>query len=176
MLNCCQCPTAKISDNTLVLSLPNAMTPVVWMIDMADTGTFVMKVETTDNGLFVLQKISSDGKKTEDIAYYASKKKAVKAMSMITKTIGQKTAGIMRLLSVVKNSVLMIASIGFLLFLMMLYFPSVERMILGSPQQVKAPIVQKEQPSTPQVNPNAVGVPMSADDFLKNNTGNTFPF
>jgi len=161
-----------------VLSLPNAMTPVVWMIDMTSAGTFLMKVEGTDNGLFVLQKISADGKKTEDIAYYASKKKAVKAMAMVTKTMsGKSSGGTMKFLSMAKNVILTVAAIGVLMFLMMLYFPSFERMILGVPEQASAPVSQQPAPQqAPQVNPNAPGMPMSADDFLNNNTTNTFPF
>jgi len=165
MFNCCQCPSAKMSDSTLVLSLPNAMTPVVWMIDMTSAGTFVMKVENTDNGLFVLQKISNDGKNVEDIAYYASKKKAVKAMAMVTnvKNGQSKKLGLWGVLSFLKSSLLIVACLGIILFLGMLYFPKIERLVLGVPvqpstqQSVQAP---QQQNQTVTTNPDAVGVPI----------------
>ena len=72
MFNNEQKASAKLSGNNLVLSLPDAMTPVVWMIDMDKSGSFFMRVDKDDNGLHILQKIEGSGAdvKIEDIAYY----------------------------------------------------------------------------------------------------------
>lgn len=175
----CKCPNAKMSDGKLILSLPNAMTPVVWVMDMDEAGTFLMKVETTDNGLYVLQKISNDGKKIEDVAYYASKSKAIKAMGMIAKATNARLSGIKSLLSWVKSLLFIAACLGVLLFLAMLFFPKIERAVIGSSAQTQQQI-QQNAPVAPapmvETNPDAVGVPMSADDFLKKKGNSAFPF
>ena len=61
-------PKAQLSGNNLVLSLPDAMTPVVWMIDTKTSGSFFARIEEDANGLFILQKIEGTGKeiKIED--------------------------------------------------------------------------------------------------------------
>jgi len=181
---CCSKPTAKISKNKLVLSLPDAMTPVVWMMDISDKSSFVLKVDQNENGQFIVQKISLDGKKIEDIAYYASKKKAVRAMTVISKVMedgsGDKRLNFWRIMFVIS------ATMAVLLFADYLYFtlsggdgflPTPEPQIsetLPTPQQTQAQI----QPQAPIVtnDTDSIGVPMSADDFLKEQDSMTFPF
>lgn len=176
-----QCPSAKISDNKVVLSLPDAMTPVVWVMDVADSGTFVMKVDKNENGQYILQKISDEGKKIEDVAYYASRKNAVNAMTTLTKTIDSGKSNhhstLWCLLSFIRSSVVFVASLGILVILVDLFFDDVFSTLFNhnsieTSQQQSIP----HQPPSVATDPNAVGVPMSADDFLNQKGSSGLPF
>lgn len=184
-----QCPQAQISENKIILSLPDAMTPVVWVMDMSDTNQFVMKIDQNENGLFILQKISNDGKKIEDIAYYSDRKKAIRGMTIVTKTMNGAPKSCSKfkcLMCCAYKAIVLAASIGILLFIASLYSVSLNNLLLGGgssaqPQQAQVQQQQQiipQQPSAPviETNPNAVGVPMSADDFLNQQGNSTFPF
>ena len=182
MFKKCHCCEAKLSDNRLVLSLPDALTPVMWMMDLSNEGTFVMRVEQDDNGLYVLQKLSVDGKKIEDIACYAEKNGAVNAMAMISKTIQtQKTNALSSRLSMLLSllRIIILYGIGLcaLIILTLFVYRPVQIIfgnIFGSETiatetvDESAAIMNNSSAPTVSRDPNAAGVPMSADDFLNN--------
>lgn len=180
--NCCQ---SELSNNRLVLSLPDALTPVMWVMDMANEGTFVMRVEQDDNGFYVLQKLSVDGKQPEDIACYAEKHKAVNAMAMISKTIqGQKNNASSSLfvtfLSILKKVI--IYGIGLcLLIILAIFIYGPVKIILGNIfggaaiETVDNVENNNIQPPAIATDPNAAGVPMSADEFLKQRGNSILP-
>jgi hypothetical protein len=158
-------PHARISENRLVLSLPDAMTPVVWMMDLKDEGTFILRVEQNDAGLFILQKISRDGKKIEDIAYYTREKCANKAMRVMTSCVaqsGQKTP-LKKIFSLIKILLFLAGMAAILLIVYVLYKDEILSLFSNN-TAVVAPAVQQENIITDDR--NAVGVPMSADDFF----------
>jgi hypothetical protein len=169
----CKCPNAKLSDNTLVLSLPDAITPVVWVMDMNSEGTFIIKVENNEDGYCVLQKISTKGK-SEDIAFYKKRSKAINAMSIITHAMdGDHKPSFLNLLKTVFYIaiILTILGLGYIF-----YKPAISifTTIWNRPsttQTVRSPEIKlPTAPVIEQTKPDAVGVPMSADDFLKNKT------
>lgn len=153
------------------------MTPVVWMINMSDDKGFMMRVEASENGLFILQKISNDGKKIEDIAYYSNRKKAVRALSTMTRKIKGNTVPASKLsivLSMIQFLLVSGAALGVLYILYTLLVgpaSNVENVAVDTAveQQLPAPVIETD--------PNAIGVPLSADDFFKQNNKTTgLPF
>ena len=168
-------PQAKISDNRLVLSLPDAMTPVVWMMDLADEGTFILRVQQNDGGLYILQKLSRDGKKIEDIAYYAREAQAKKAMAIMTNSLAGASKSVLGTGWKMAKTLLFIA--GILAILNIIVALNDHRIVpLFQGDQATAPVTSSS-PQTPVVTDdrNAVGVPMSADDFLRS-PENLLPF
>jgi hypothetical protein len=184
--------SARITEGKLVLSLPDAMTPVVWMIslDNSDGGSFFMRVEKDDNGLHVLQKIEGTGKsiKIEDIAYYMDRKQAVEAMTMVGRVAGNRDSAsqsgsdlITTLFSVLKIAVM---TFIFIAFLYVLYLLVADRFLGGEAAVTTSPETSSMAPSTPvpmqapappqptvESNPDAVGVPLSADDYMNDRGG-----
>jgi hypothetical protein len=173
-------PTARLSGSQLVLSLPDAMTPVVWMMNTHETGSFFMRVEQDDNGLFILQKVSGTGKTTtiEDVAYYSDKSKAVIAMNKIGTVLDQQTNNNSSKGTVIKTFIL--TGLLFTALFFTLIYAVGRGWILTNPNISVAQLNQQQQQQAPIVsdNPNAVGVPMSADEYLGqgNNTVIGVPF
>lgn len=172
----CKCPDAKLSNNTLALSLPDAITPAVWVMDMANEGTFIIKVEQNEAGYYVLQKISTKGK-TEDIAFYNKKSKAIRAMSVITQAIDTNKPSKFSLFSVMKIFMLGVIALTILGLGYILYKPamSIATSFLNGLSTTQILGKSSTPPVIEQTNTDAVGVPMSADDFL-NNSKNRQPF
>ena len=85
----CHCSTAHKTDDRLILSLTDAITPAMWVINLSDNPSLLLKVEESDNNLYVLQKITSDGKTTvtEELGYYAKKGHAINAMDKATRAL-----------------------------------------------------------------------------------------
>lgn len=180
-------PTAKISDNKIVLSLPDAMTPVVWVMDVHETGTFVMKIDQNENGQYILQKISENGKKSDDIAYYASQNKAIRAMTILTKIMDGNTKSCSsksrQIMCCIYSLITFLAALCVLYVFLELFGGNIYNAIfenganqaeITQQQSSSAPMMQQNPPV--EVDPNAVGVPMSADDFLNSKPNSGFPF
>jgi hypothetical protein len=159
-------PYAKVIDSRLILSLPNAVTPVVWIMDLADEGTFILRIHQNENGFFIVQKVSRDGKKTEDIAFYSKKNDAQKAMALITNATGN-DKGNDTLFGILKKIVVRIIFIIALVFVCMVTYVNRDIIFgINIASQAVAPTAQ-QTPDVPITdNPEAVGVPMNADDFF----------
>lgn len=167
-------PLAKLSDGKLVLTLPDAMTPVVWVINTNESGSFFMRVDRDDNGLYILQKIENSGKtpKIEDIAYYTDRPKAVNAMMTIghvmdkqTTTGGGRSFGRQFLKAIFILLVLALLAIFAIRFVVGLQIALSTPQVIAPVQtgQITAPV---EGPIVVD-DPDAVGVPMSADSFME---------
>ena len=78
-------PKAVIRGGMLVLSLPNAVSPVVWRLDMRSVTSSALEIRE-DKDLFdlVLKTQKADIQK---IASFDDKKKAIKALGTVTKAI-----------------------------------------------------------------------------------------
>ena len=50
--NCSSTSSVKKSNNKLVLSLPDAITPVVWVMDLESASHFGIKIEQDGSGLY----------------------------------------------------------------------------------------------------------------------------
>lgn len=78
---------AKVVDGrTLVLSLLDALTPVVWKMDLGEAQASALEVKEIQQGGFALSLRTQKGEATE-IARYATKAQVVKALSSVTKAL-----------------------------------------------------------------------------------------
>lgn len=171
------CPSAKLSDGRLVLSLPDAETPAVWIMSLADTVTAVLRLETDRQGFFVIKKHGGHGAKAgaaETIAVYRDRDAALRAMNCATRAMGNARDG--RQNSRFKFWFTRFVYAWFIISLLMIF--RVDAMILRavmSPPAGYMPIPSAEALQTPQAqqqpqapqNMDATGVPLSAEDFLK---------
>ena len=89
--------SAKVAGGTLVLSLPDALTPVVWRMDLGTAKTSAIEVRENEDGHYdlVLKTPKADAHK---IATYEFKIKATQALMAVTKAMSkaeyQKEVGI----------------------------------------------------------------------------------
>ncbi len=73
-------PSAKIADGRLILSLPDAETPALWMMPLDDATTSVLRLETDAKGLLILKKHGGKGT-AETIAVYRDRSRAAAALA-----------------------------------------------------------------------------------------------
>ena len=175
--------SAHVKDGRLVLSMPDAETPVVWVMDLNDATTSVLRLESDKQGFYVIKK--HGGKTAETIAVYRNRKPAVRALDKSTKALDSARSlrgqggGSSRL----TNILLGILFVWFVLFrlgnldlclIQLAIYPFIKDDIAAMQAQQAA--AQEQQSAT---QPDAVGVPLSADDALqvdqnRNNAENPF--
>lgn len=175
-------PSAKVSDNRLVLSLPNAETPVVWILSMADAVTCVLRLETDRQGFFVIKKHGGQtkGATGETVAVYRNRDDAMQALNCASNGLNNARDG--KSGSAFKRWFTRFTYAWFIISMLLLF--RVDAMILRAtmdppegyvghtpaaqtgqqPQQQPA-----KQSAVPMVSPDldATGVPLSADEFLQ---------
>lgn len=78
-------PTAAIHNDTLVLTLPDAVNPVVWQFDLSSVRASALEVNNTDNG-FTLRLKTPRGE-THDIAVYEDRNRAVDVLMAVHRTL-----------------------------------------------------------------------------------------
>jgi len=71
--------TAKVVDGILILSLPDAISPVVWQMELGQSKSSALEVRPADNGTFILT-LKTPRQDVLEIATYASRDDAVKAL------------------------------------------------------------------------------------------------
>lgn len=177
----CRTSKAQLNDNKLVLSLDNALTPVMWVIDMTTTPSFVLKVEESTDGYFALQKTSSDGKllTTEDLAYYEKKGHAIDAMERAatalgrkntTSIINEKTIKMLFVLAVIGGIIWgathLASKVDFSTFV-----PKIELNVGGDTSPTPSKEAKKDKITSDNL--NKMGEPLSADDFFENQESNS---
>ena len=175
--------SAKVIDGTLILTLPDAVRPIVWQMQLGQTKSSALEVreENDGNWLLVLKTPRAD---VLEIAPFATKDKAVKALMAVSRAM-EKAQGqlgsnsgsypvpavipgcsrfswLCRLLKFVGCTFL---GIVLLLMLLSAFFWVTG---WGTPGPVNAP-VSSEASAPPQGSAaDSVGSPVSADDFLNN--------
>ncbi len=179
-------PSAKVADGRLILSMPDAETPVVWIMDLNDAATAVLRLETDKQGLNVLKKYGGKAA-AETVAVYRSRKKAeralIKAASALEKArdsrlhVGPNSQPvIIRPASRIGRFFTLFLYAWFAIYLSMLMYnymfsfaqtvsPEVPQMVRQLEQQQ-----EKEKPA-----PSMDGVPQSADEFLKKKSQTLLP-
>lgn len=75
--------SAKVVDGTLILSLPDAVTPTVWRLDLGQVKASAIEVRTQNDGLFILTLKTPKGD-IHDIAPFDSRAKAVSALMAVS--------------------------------------------------------------------------------------------
>lgn len=175
--------SVKIVDGKLILSLPDAQTPVVWQMDLehAQSSAFTVQEDKKAKSFSLVLK-SNEGK-TEEIAPFETKEQAVEIL-METSNVLQNAHGQIKPVSVVSNAgtaapvavaqkeegsdklgaVLAVALIVVLVFIWT---------VSSSGTRSTAPGTSAESASVNALSGNvdprqSSGVPVSADDFLSN--------
>lgn len=80
--------SARVIDGTLILSLPDAITPVVWRLDLSQTRASALEVRAQEDGHFTLLLKTPRGD-VNDIASFASRGRAVAALMSVTRAMEQ---------------------------------------------------------------------------------------
>ena len=80
--------SAKVVDGTLILSLPDAIAPVVWRMELGHVRASAIEVRAQDDGTFMLTLKTPKGD-VNDIAPYATRAKAVTALVAVSKAMEQ---------------------------------------------------------------------------------------
>lgn len=78
--------SAKVVDGTLILSLPDAISPVVWRMELGHAKSSAIEVREQDNGTFMLTLKTPKGD-INDIAPYDTRAKAVTALVAISRAM-----------------------------------------------------------------------------------------
>lgn len=86
--------TAKVIDGVLILSLPDAITPVVWQMELGQSKSSALEIRTTDKGEYVLT-LKTPRQDILEIATYAHRDHAIKAL-MVTASAMEKAHGQLR--------------------------------------------------------------------------------
>lgn len=79
--------TAKIVDNTLVLSLPGAKSPVVWRMDLSEIKSAAFEVQQEEDVYLLLMKTPKGA--AQKIAPFESREGAMKALMATSTAMGQ---------------------------------------------------------------------------------------
>lgn len=83
--------TAKVVDGILILSLPDAVSPVVWQMELGQSKSSALEIRNTDNGQFILT-LKTPRQDVLDIATYANRDSAIKAL-LVTSAALEKAQG-----------------------------------------------------------------------------------
>ena len=86
MMNDKLVPSAKIVDGILVLTLPDALRPVVWQMELGQTKTSAVEVREQNDGSFILM-LKTARQDVQEIAPYASRELAVRALLTLSKAM-----------------------------------------------------------------------------------------
>lgn len=174
--------SAKVIDGTLILTLPNAVRPVVWQMQLGQTKSSALEVREQNDGnwLLVLKTPRMD---VMEIAPFATKEKAVKALMAVSRAM-EKAQG--QIASYSGNAAYPVPAVipgcarfswlcrllrgvlyAFLALVLLILLWSGVRWVMGSGAQTP----MDQQHSAFQEAPleqAPAGAPVSADDFLNN--------
>lgn len=179
--------SANVVDGKLILSFPEALTPVVWQMDLRDAKSSALEVhENAPSGegenksavSFSLILKTQKGEAVE-IAPFAEREQAIKGLMSVSSalqnahgqirpasTINSDATANVTQVSGTKNRWLpAVLGLGFLIVLFMVWANIAPRTPGGGFVQ---PTLDSAANTTSAPSPDEPGVPVSADDFLKN--------
>lgn len=163
---------AHVVDGTLILSLPDAVNPIVWQMELGNARASALEVRQGDDGIFMLTLKTPRGD-VHDIAPFATRGRAVSALMSASRAmesaVGQwhRTPANAATLAAPSRDVEVAAKKGGL-FKKILKWVAIILLTLF--------IINLITPSNPSTTatqfgaagtPPASGVPMSADDYLR---------
>ena len=168
--------TAQLVDGSLVMSMPDALTPAVWRYDLGSSKDVVFQVEEDDKGQHVFMALV--GKTTKVVASYETKDMAVNALMAASTALehGQQhghacghthkqnaAAGHGGAAPEKSGKGHMIASLAGLAILALLIF----MLMNAQPTRLDSGVSESAAPAGAVSGGSQAGVPMSADDFLR---------
>ncbi|HPQ50664.1 MAG: hypothetical protein KDJ26_06220 [Alphaproteobacteria bacterium] len=96
-------PTAKVVDGILILSLPDAMSPVVWQMEIGQSKSSALEVRPHEDGNIFSLILKTPKQDILEIARYNSRDHAVRALMTVSSAM-EKAQGQIRLASLASNS------------------------------------------------------------------------
>lgn len=168
--------TAKVIDGILILSLPDAISPVVWQMELGQSKSSALEIRNGDNGQFILT-LKTPRQDVLEIAAYANRDQAIKAL-LVTSSALEKAQGQLKVMPANTNSnsnsngypvpavTYAKAGSGLLkkfLTILGMTFASIVALVLVI---FIAGKILLSTPSTPA--PGSNSAPVSADEFLEN--------
>lgn len=78
--------TAKVIDGTLILSLPDAVTPVVWQMELGQSKSSALEIRNTGNDNFTLT-LKTPRQDVLEIATYNNRDQAIKALLVVSQAM-----------------------------------------------------------------------------------------
>lgn len=79
-------PSAKIVDGFLILTLPDALRPVIWQMELGQTKSSAVEVREGSDGTYTLM-LKTGRQDVQEIAPYASRELAVRALLTLSRTM-----------------------------------------------------------------------------------------
>lgn len=160
-------PSAKIVDGILVLTLPDAIRPVVWQMELGQTKSSGMEVRELNDGTFVLM-LKTPRQDVQEIAPYAKREHAIRALLAVSKAL-ESAQGLLRGANnnhlpviipetAVGRTKMTRIAIGLVLVLGLLFLFT--RMGPPNPESLTPAAGTTAAPTT------TTGEPLSADDYL----------
>lgn len=169
--------SARVVDGTLIISLPQAITPVVWRMELGYVRASALEVRNHENGTFVLVLKTPKGD-VNDIAPFETKGRAVQALMSVSRAMEQAHGQMQPQAANISAPTLATTTakpsgstkgrvitsiIGTVLLLMLIAF-----LLNMGPAYEGAPGSTEPNATAHGDAPAKTGVPLSADDFLNN--------
>ncbi len=169
-LQCNYQSSAKVVDGSLIISLPDAVTPVVWRMELANVKASALEVKEHEQGFMLALKTPRG--ESHDIAPFETKEAAVHALMKVSHAL-QNASGNMFAAAIVQDNVSprsvavaqkkgsgwkWVAGLGGLVLVMVLFSYLASLSGPAAPTATTNPASSGEELS---------GVPQSADDLLR---------
>ncbi len=184
-------PSAKVADGRLILSLPDAETPVIWIMDLNEAALCALRLETDRQGLCVIKRHGGKAA-AETVAVYRDRKACEHALSMASHALARARESRLRAGAsgqpvVIRPASRLARAFNVFLFIWFVLhitggevlFYTLARTVFSSAPATVTGTRQSDTDATPlpqrgNATPPAgstVGVPLSADDFLNKQMG-----
>ncbi len=175
-LACPRSSSASVVDGKLILSFPNALTPVVWQMDLTQAKASALEVrEDKDGGAFMLTLKKPEGE-TTDIASFEKRTQAVEGLMAASKALenahghirpvtGVQSSGGGNQQAKTKSSGKWIPAVIAIVLLVVLFGVWGSLAPYSPGNSVQQPGFNPASTTSPPA--DTAGVPISADDFLR---------
>ena len=172
--------TAAVVDGKLMLSLPDAYTPVVWQMDLQEASSSALEVKKDEGSDRFVLCLKKEGGDVTEIASYEERENAVKALLAISGSL-QNAHGKIRTVQNISSAPAQAMPIGqmpvmnganqnesggkagAILAVLMVVILVVAVVSLGRTDENGVTSSTSQETSRPS---SSTGLPMSADDFL----------
>lgn len=169
--------SARVIDGMLIMSLPQAITPVVWRMELGHVRSSALEVRKQDGGIFMLV-LKTPKSDVSDIAPFDNRGRAVQALMAVSRAMEQAQGQLRPLAANNSHGVTNLPAlrpeipaprprgrittgiVGTLLLLALIAI----LLNMGGPR----PASVSDNTSTSSAPAPVTGIPLSADDFLNN--------
>lgn len=164
-------PSANVIDGKLILSLPGAVNPVLWQMDLNDAKASALEIQDDEKGVLQHLRLKTPRGEVMTVASFDTNEDALHALMLVSKAL-EKAHGQIKPAAAATDQGLQVAPSGkkgnnivgaglAVLFLIILI--GVWNMMAAGPQTYQTSMQTSGTASAEQ----SVGVPVSADDFLR---------